>query len=117
MYTGQASLYGINLYRYEAAHHVFSNSSEYPPNAGYYAYDYKYGVINLTAVSFQSLLFHIALQISVTFEFADLPMYFSKPHCLGCDPEYFRNVSGYHPYQSKHETYARIEPVSELYIV
>ena len=68
VYTGQASLYGINLYRYEAAHHVFSNSSEYPPNAGYYAYGNKYGVINLTAVSFKSLLFHIALYIGVTLQ-------------------------------------------------
>ena len=56
-YVDQAPLHGIKLHRYEAVHTSFSNSSEYPPNAGYYAYNYKYGVVNLTAISFQSVCY------------------------------------------------------------
>ena len=43
----------------------------------------------------------------------DLPLYNSNPHCLGCDPEYFKTVSGYYPTRSKHESYVDIEPVSK----
>ena len=42
----------------------------------------------------------------------DMPLYISKPHCLDCDPEYFMNVSGYHPCRKIHDPYSGIEPVS-----
>ena len=42
-----------------------------------------------------------------------IPLYNSNPHCLGCDPEYFKTVSGYYPTRSKHESYVDIEPVSK----
>ena len=41
-----------------------------------------------------------------------MPIFISKPHCLDCDPEYFKNVSGYHPERKKHETWSAMEPVS-----
>ena len=40
-------------------------------------------------------------------------MYASNPNCLDCDPEYFKNVSGYHPVRNKHESFLDIEPVSD----
>ena len=40
-----------------------------------------------------------------------MPVFISKPHCLDCDPEYFQNVSGYHPDEKIHDAYVAIEPV------
>ncbi|XP_065883764.1 lysosome membrane protein 2-like [Dysidea avara] len=90
-YGGDAELRGIDLYRYKLTHHLFSNVSQFPLNEGYYAYDYNYGMINLSIIY-------------------GIPLYNSNPHCLGCDPEYFKTVSGYYPTRSKHESYVDIEP-------
>ena len=46
--------------------------------------------------------------------YVDLPVFVSKPHCLDCDPEYFKNVSGYHPDREKHDPFSYIEPVSSF---
>lgn len=57
--------------------------------------------------------YYLVYTSNVVCLFTDMPFYFSKPHCLDCDPEYFKNVSGYHPDKNKHESYGRIEPVSQ----
>ena len=41
-----------------------------------------------------------------------MPVFSSKPHCLDCDPEYFKNVSGFQPNRKKHDSWVGIEPVS-----
>lgn len=46
--------------------------------------------------------------------YVDLPVFISKPHCLDCDPEYLKNVTGFHPDREKHETFTAIEPVSTI---
>ena len=46
--------------------------------------------------------------------YVGMPVFSSKPHCLDCDPEYFKNVSGFQPDRRKHDSWIGIEPVSNL---
>ena len=46
--------------------------------------------------------------------YVGMPVFSSKPHCLDCDPEYFKNVSGFQPDKKKHDSWVGIEPVSNL---
>ena len=46
--------------------------------------------------------------------YVGMPVFSSKPHCLDCDPEYFKNVSGFQPDRRKHDSWVGIEPVSNL---
>ncbi|XP_065884789.1 lysosome membrane protein 2-like isoform X2 [Dysidea avara] len=96
-YKHEVKLHGIELYHFTLTNNTFSNSSQYPPNEGYYAYNYSYGMVNLTSNYF-----------------LDSPIYSCYPHCLGCDPEYFKNVSGYHPDKLKHVSFADIEPFTGI---
>ena len=82
---------------------------------GYYAFDFKYGMFNLTAnmpagmyILFSDTCIYIIIM------YVGMPVFSSKPHCLDCDPEYFKNVSGFQPNRKKHDSWAGIEPVSNL---
>jgi len=55
-------------------------------------------------------------QIFICMFYVGLPVFISKPHCLDCDPEYFKNISGYHPDREKHDAFSYIEPVSSFEI-
>ena len=48
-YNHKVELHGIELYHFTPTNNTFSNSSQYPPNEGYYAYNYSYGFVNLTS--------------------------------------------------------------------
>ena len=50
IFSEEGTVHGINLYYYKNQHSLFSNVSETPSNVAYYAFDFKYGMINLTAV-------------------------------------------------------------------
>lgn len=50
IFESDTQLHGIDLYRYIIAPHVFSNSSLYPPNEGYYAYNYSHGLLNVSII-------------------------------------------------------------------
>ena len=69
----------------------------------------KHQIYQCVIVNIYNYLLHIDLVMYV-----DLPVFISKPHCFKCDPEYFKNVSGYHPDRKKHGTWSAIEPVSNL---
>ena len=55
---------------------------------------------------------HNYIDVVCTCVHVGMPLFVSKPHCLDCDPEYFMNVSGYHPIRKLHDPYSGIEPVS-----
>ena len=44
----EVKIHGIKMHHYRNIHTMFSNISEYPPNIGYNAYNFKYGLINET---------------------------------------------------------------------
>ena len=90
--------------------------SEYPSTVAYNAYDYKYGLLNLSAIMGKMEVL-IKLHILMLFVHVGMPLFISKPHCLDCDPEYFKNVSGYHPCRKLHDPYSGIEPVSNIVVV
>ena len=49
VFNEEGTVHGIDLYYYKNERSLFSNVSEDPSNVGYYAFDFKYGMINLTA--------------------------------------------------------------------
>ena len=57
---------------------------------------------------------YIYIYIYIYIMYVGMPVFSSKPHCLDCDPEYFKNVSGYKPNRKKHDSWVGIEPVSNF---
>ena len=49
-YKHRVELHGIELYHFTPTNNTYSNSSQYPPNEGYYAYNYSYGLLNVSSV-------------------------------------------------------------------
>ena len=45
----QTEIHGIPVYNFKSVYTTFSNMSEYPPNVGYNAYNFKHGLINETS--------------------------------------------------------------------
>ena len=118
VFSEEGTVHGIDLYYYKNERSLFSNVSEYPPNEGYYAFDFKYGMFNLTAnmpMGTQTYTIHWWLyEDIILMMYVGMPVFSSKPHCLDCDPEYFKNVSGFQPDRQKHDSWIGIEPVSNL---
>ena len=49
-FDNQVKLHGIELYYYKNLRQMFGNVSKYPSTVAYNAYDYKYGMLNLSAI-------------------------------------------------------------------
>ena len=60
---------------------------------------------------YYSMIYYVDITLMV---YLGMPVFSSKPHCLDCDPEYFKNVSGFQPDRKKHGSWVGIEPVSNL---
>ena len=84
-------LYGVHLLRFGLPSDELKNTSQDP---GFYP-NGPSGVLNLTAVFPENI-----------------PLFASKPHFLGADPGYTKNVTGLHPDPAKHDSHLDIEPLT-----
>ena len=49
IFTEKGTVHGVDLYYHAIERSVFSNMSEDPSNVGYYAFSFKYGMLNLSS--------------------------------------------------------------------